>query len=684
MTTKSNPGYLEYAPFHARHKDLGEEEFVSRWPQLFLVSAPFDEKTPLPSNAALYPLRQDEVYTFGRKLSADVNCVIPTVEASRKHARVSYDPTERSWFVQDLGSTNGTFVDEKRLGKGMRAPLRLEKGPVLRIGEIKLRMWTSDDLYAVLVLGKPRPPQERSKKSPVSGDGFDRPAGKQTAPPRQASPAGRKVAPAGRKVAPPGAESPPPPPRRGTARPPAPPSARRSAPPSRSPQGRPASGAGSPRPPAQDGPPPPPRRTSQPQTPPKAPPPSGRISRTQRLKRFRQAAKKVEIPTSEAPATPKKSAPIRKQQEAPKQKLYAELPAELESEPVEPGNAELFNALLIDARARDASDLHLLANAAPLYRINGALSRDGNPIPPEVMDENLRGMLTPQQYRRFCYSGDLDLCYAFEAGGRFRTNVHKSQKGDAISFRLIEAEIPAPDVLGLPEATKELTTFAQGLVLCTGPMGAGKTTTLMSLAQLVNEDRNDHIITVEDPVELLMEPAKCHISQRELGSHTVSFQAALKAALREDPDIIVIGDLRDYSTASIAISAAETGHLVLASMHARGAANSIDKLIDMFPAGEQETIRQMVSESLRGVVYQVLVPGKEGERFAACALLINSIAVANQIREGKTGNLHNLMELGQATGMVTLDQSLKKFVQDGVVDLEVALEFAENRERFRV
>jgi len=667
VTTKSNPGYLEYAPFHARHKDLAEEEFLSRWPALFLVSAPFNEAAPLPSNAALYPLRQDEVYTFGRKLGAEVNRVIPTVEASRKHARISFDPTERCWFVQDLGSTNGTFVNEKRLAKGQRAPLQLAQGPVVRIGEIKLRLWTSDDLYAVLVLGPPRSPEQRSKARPVSGDDFERPAGK-------------KIEPRGKKIAPKGkATPPPPPPRRGAAKPAAP--ARRPAPQARpKPSGGPPPPRRSTRKPA-----PPPSKPPSSAPPPKAPPPPARISRTQRLKRFRQAAQKVEIPTSDAPhAAPKKSAPIRKQQEAPKQKLSAELPPELEKEPVKPGNPELFHALLLDARGRDASDLHLLANAAPLYRINGALTRAGNPIPPEVMDENLRGLLTPQQYRRFCYTGDLDLCYAFEAGGRFRTNVHKSQKGDAISFRLVEAEIPAPDVLGLPEATKELTTFAQGLVLCTGPMGAGKTTTLMSLAQLVNEDRSDHIITVEDPVELLMEPAKCHISQRELGSHTVSFQAALKAALREDPDIIVIGDLRDYSTASIAISAAETGHLVLASMHARGAANSVDKLIDMFPAGEQETIRQMVSESLRGVIYQVLVPGKDGERYAACALLVNSIAVANQIREGKTGNLHNLMELGQATGMVTLDQSLKKFVKDGTVELEVALEFAENRERFRV
>ena len=670
MTSKTDPGFLEYAPFHARHKDLGEEEFLSRWPELFLVSAPFKEKSPLPANATLYPLRQDEAYTLGRKRGPEVNCVIPTVEASRKHARITFDPTAGNWFVQDLGSTNGTFVDGKRLAKGQRAPLLMSKNSVLRIGEIELRLWTSDDLYAVIVLGSPLAPQQRSKGPPVSGDEFDRPAG-------------RKIEPRGKKIAPRGKSTPPPPPPRRGGPPGAPPARRPGRP---APSGRPKSGGGFPRPPAKQpgGPPPQPKRGQAKDEAPKAPPPSARISRTQRLKRFRQAAKKVEIPTSDVPATPQKSAPIRKQHEAPQQKLYAELPAELENEPVQPGDAELFKALLLDARARDASDLHLLANAAPLYRINGALSRDGNPIPPGVMDENLRGMLTPQQYRRFCYTGDLDLCYSFEVGGRFRTNVHKSQKGDAISFRLVEAEIPAPDVLGLPEATKELTTFAQGLVLCTGPMGAGKTTTLMSLAQLVNEDRSDHIITVEDPVELLMEPAKCHISQRELGSHTVSFQAALKAALREDPDIIVIGDLRDYSTASIAISAAETGHLVLASMHARGAANSVDKLIDMFPAGEQETIRQMVSESLRGVIYQVLVPGKEGERYAACALLVNSIAVANQIREGKTGNLHNLMELGRSSGMVTLDQSLKKFVQDGVVDYEVALEFAENRERFRV
>lgn len=349
--------------------------------------------------------------------------------------------------------------------------------------------------------------------------------------------------------------------------------------------------------------------------------------------------------------------------------------------PADPNN--FVQKILLDARKQGASDVHLMPDLPVTLRIRGQLDRQGRPLPAEVIDDYTRSILTDAQLQYFNTTGDYDFCYAFENGGRYRTNLAKSRTGIGATFRIVKTQVSRVTELGLPQTAEKLTTFATGLVLVTGPMGAGKTTSMMALVQLVNEDRPDHIITVEDPIEFVIEGASCHISQRELGIHTDSFDAALRAALREDPDIIVIGDMRDYETTSLAISASETGHLVFASMHAMSAAKTLDKLVDMFPAGEQSVIRQMVSESLRGILCQRLLPDTQGGRVPACELVFNSIAVANIIRDSKTAALVNAMQLGSKDGMLTLDNSIQKLLDQGLITGETAFAYAEKPDKFK-
>jgi twitching motility protein PilT len=295
-----------------------------------------------------------------------------------------------------------------------------------------------------------------------------------------------------------------------------------------------------------------------------------------------------------------------------------------------------------------------------------------------------RGALTPEQFEKFDKTGDLDLCYTFPEGGRFRANVLRDRNGTGFVARLIGEKIFTIEELGLPPQVKRLTEFAQGLVLVTGPSGHGKTTTMMALVDIVNTARPDHIITVEDPIEFIIPGKKCQVSQRQVGQHTNSFAAALKAALRENPDIITIGELRDYETTSMAISAAETGHLVFASLPTQDAAKTIDKVLDSFPPEEQTQIRLMVSESIRGIISQQLVPKKDGSgRVAAVEVLFNSVPVANIIREANTGGLVNAMQLGKNQGMVLMDDSLQSLVDKGIIAGEEAYYRASSKVKFK-
>ncbi|GMV81638.1 MAG: hypothetical protein AMXMBFR7_28220 [Planctomycetota bacterium] len=345
-----------------------------------------------------------------------------------------------------------------------------------------------------------------------------------------------------------------------------------------------------------------------------------------------------------------------------------------------------IQAYLKAARAMGASDFHLAVNIPPMIRIHGKLQlmQEGMPaMTPAQTQALIRMALTPEQWAYFDRTGDLDFCYAFPNAGRFRTNVFRDRTGDGMVCRIIGETIQAIETLGLPPGVKRLTEFAQGLVLVTGPSGHGKTTTMISLVDLVNANRPDHIITVEAPIEYLLEGKQCQVTQREVGPHTASFAAALKAALREDPDIIMIGELRDYETTSMAINAAETGHLVFASLPTQDAAKTIDKVLDSFPPEEQQQIRMMVSESLRGIISQQLIPRKDGQgRVAACELLFNNVAVGNIIREANTAGLVNAMQLGKNLGMVLMDDSLMALAEQDLIDGSEAYKRAGNKQKF--
>jgi twitching motility protein PilT len=331
---------------------------------------------------------------------------------------------------------------------------------------------------------------------------------------------------------------------------------------------------------------------------------------------------------------------------------------------------ERLDALLKMARGCGASDLHLVVGQPPILRVNGQLrhAEEGR-LGAKDLVELLQGALGPNQHAEFTKAGDLDWCHLV-GEERYRANACKERAGPALTFRVIHQTLPSLEELGLPASISRLVTYAQGLILVTGPLGAGKTTTLVSLVEMVNQSRPDHIITCEDPIEFLIPPAKSQVSQRALGEHTVSFANALRGALREEPDVLMIGDLRDYETASLAISASETGHLVLASMPAMSAVKTLDKLIDMFPADEQDATRGMVSESLRGVICQRLVEGTEGARQAAVELLFNSVAVGNIIRDGNSAKLVNAMQMARSQGMRTLEDSLKELLEAGRISQE--------------
>ena len=321
-----------------------------------------------------------------------------------------------------------------------------------------------------------------------------------------------------------------------------------------------------------------------------------------------------------------------------------------------------------------------------MVRIHGELKKlleEAPALKPEETTRLIRMALTPDQWAYFDRGGDLDFSYSFSGGGRYRANIMRQRNGDDFACRIIGEKTASLEELGIPAGARRLTEFAQGLVLVTGPSGHGKTTTMMALVELVNLNRPDHIITVEEPIEYIIEGKKCHVSQREVGPHTLSFAAALRAALRENPDIIVIGELRDYETTSMAISAAETGHLVFASLPTQDAAKTIDKVLDYFPPEEQQQIRLMVSESLRGILSQQLIRKKDGSgRVSATELLFNSVAVGNIIREANTAGLVNAMQLGKNQGMLLMDDSLMDLANKGLIAGEEAWLRASNRSKF--
>jgi twitching motility protein PilT len=329
-----------------------------------------------------------------------------------------------------------------------------------------------------------------------------------------------------------------------------------------------------------------------------------------------------------------------------------------------------IDALLRDMLQRRASDLHLTPNAHPVLRIDGEIhfGKDRPILASDEILEMVREIMPPAARSDFDDKHDADFAYELPGQARFRVNVFEERHGTGAVLRQIPIEIASAEKLGLPKACIDLCWLTKGLVLVTGPTGSGKSTTLAAMIDFINRNRSEHIITIEDPVEFVHKNQKCLVNQREVGQHTTSFRNALRAALREDPDIVLVGELRDLETIAIAIETAETGHLVFGTLHTTTAISTIDRVIDQFPADRQEQIRVMLSESLKGVVAQVLLPRIGGGRVAAYEILLGSTAVAAMIRDGKTFQITSVMQTSKGQGMVTMNDSLLQLVQNKTID----------------
>jgi twitching motility protein PilT len=302
------------------------------------------------------------------------------------------------------------------------------------------------------------------------------------------------------------------------------------------------------------------------------------------------------------------------------------------------------------------------------------------PLGVEEAETLVMSALDAAQRAELSHQGELDFCLELPGIGRFRANAYRQQRGFDLVMRSINPDPPTLDGLNLPAELERFTEYHQGMVLVTGPAGCGKSATLAALVNLINESRDEHILTVEDPIEVIHRSKRCLVNQRHAGKHTGSFARALRGALREDPDIIVIGELRDLETISLAMTAAETGHFVLATLHTNNAVRTINRMIGAFPSAEQGQVRTMLSESLRAVISQRLVPRQDGSgRIPALEILVLNRAISNLVREEKTVQIKSAIQTGKAHGMYLLDQSLNDLVRQGIVDKEVALRFAEDK-----
>src|SRR5438128_3109454 len=322
-----------------------------------------------------------------------------------------------------------------------------------------------------------------------------------------------------------------------------------------------------------------------------------------------------------------------------------------------------------------ASDIHLGVNAPPVWRLHGTLEPIWSDAPRFTSDQTLalaEGFLSNLHKTQLNGRGDADFAYANDFG-RYRTSVARQRLGVDLVFRIINTKVQTMDELGLPEHLKLLTRYQNGLILVTGSVGSGKSTTLAALVEQANIERREHIITLEDPIEYVLEPKGCHITQREVHTHTRSFAVALRGALREDPDVIMIGEMRDLETISLAITAAETGHLVWGTLTTSNASRTLDRVLDVFPVDQREQIRVMVSESLRGIISQQLVPRKDGRgRALALEVLTNTPAVGALIRDAKTYMLPGVMQTGKRLGMKLMDDSLVELYDAGLISQEEA------------
>ena len=342
-----------------------------------------------------------------------------------------------------------------------------------------------------------------------------------------------------------------------------------------------------------------------------------------------------------------------------------------------------IDTLLTHAVEAGASDLHLTVGASPATRVRGELLplSTVEPLDPETTQTLLYRILTTEQQKRFELDRQLDFSYDVPGVARFRVNVFQQRESVAAVFRVIPDQLKTLEELGLPEGLRSLTELPRGLVLVTGPTGSGKSTTLAALIDEINRNRPDHIITIEDPIEFVHRHKRCIVNQREIGTDASGFGAALRAALRQDPDVILLGEMRDLETISTALTAAETGHLVFGTLHTQSAASTIDRIIDVFPAEQQEQVRTQIAGALQGVVTQTLLPTLDGQgRVAALEIMLPDDAIRNLIRQGKVEQIYSYMQTGSRSGMQTMEQSLADLIARRIVAADDAITRSSRRD----
>jgi twitching motility protein PilT len=345
-----------------------------------------------------------------------------------------------------------------------------------------------------------------------------------------------------------------------------------------------------------------------------------------------------------------------------------------------------FAEVLMEVVDRRASDLHLTAGAPPMVRSRGRLTPlEGYPaLTPTDTREIVYSILSNAQRQKLENNWQIDFAYQIPGAARFRVNAYFQRSAMAAAFRLIPFEVAPLDTLGLPVSVVEFTKKARGLVLVTGPTGSGKSTTLASIVDAINAEREEHILTIEDPIEFLHQHKKCIVNQRELGTDATSFADGLKAALREDPDVILVGEMRDVETIGTAITAAETGHLVFATLHTQDTPQTIDRIIDVFPASQQGQVRAQLAIALQGIMTQMLVPTADGAgRCVAAEVLMPTPAVRNLIREAKSHQIYSVLQTGSAHGMQTMDAALAQLVRSGKITRAMAESRAHSIEELR-
>lgn len=341
-----------------------------------------------------------------------------------------------------------------------------------------------------------------------------------------------------------------------------------------------------------------------------------------------------------------------------------------------PGIEEILKA----AKEAGASDVHLTVGIPPKMRVNGKLTAMNYPkmLPADTLEVVL-SVMNEAQRDKFEERGEYDMSFSIPETGRYRVNAYKQRGSAALAFRLVGTKVPSPEELGIPETVMELYRKKRGLVLVTGPTGSGKSTTLAAIIDKINNNREAHVITLEDPIEFLHQHKMSIVNQREIGLDSRNYASALRAALREDPDVILVGEMRDFETISVALTAAETGHLVLSTLHTLGAASTVDRVIDVFPPHQQHQVRVQLASVIEAVISQQLIPATDGTgRAAAFEVLHANHAVRNLIREAKSHQLPSIMQTNRKTGMITMDEAIQQLYEKGRISRELAIQFAQD------